>query len=734
MDRDFRESIAGSVEDIVFRNEENGFTVLEIDYNDELLTVVGSFADISVGESITATGVFAAHPTYGRQFKADYIERALPSGASSIYKYLATGVIKGIGAGLAKRIVDKFGDKTLDIMENSPMDLCVVKGISEKKAIEVEVEFKRLYGIRTVMIQLSKYGIDSAQAIKVWKNWGLTAPAVISENPYLLCGGDIGFDFAKADAIAMGLSLPLDSEFRIQGAMRHVLSVNSDSGHACVPDEKLTEKANLLINIDGDLVLETMEKMLEEKRLYSLTEEGRRYIYLPHLYDAETYVAGRIKMMLMTAYSAEKDREAEIDKLQSERGIEYAPLQRKAISDAANSGVFILTGGPGTGKTTTLKGIIDILDKEGYKVALAAPTGRAAKRMSEVTGREAKTIHRLLEVDFKNEKGLNSFKRNLQNPLPYDAVVVDEMSMVDICLFEHLIKAIRMGSKLIMVGDTDQLPSVGAGNVLRDLIDSDRVKKVHLTQIFRQAAKSLIVTNSHSIVKGQFPDISQSDNDFFFIKRNNISRCAELVAELVSQRLPKKYGFSPLWDIQIICPSRKGALGTAELNRVMQEQLNPPNQKKQEHKTPFNSFREGDKVMQIKNNYDIVWEKENGESGMGIFNGDIGIIDLIDRPSKSILVRFEDRVAQYSFEMADELELAYAITIHKSQGNEFEAVILPLMGRHPRLHYRNLLYTAVTRGKQLVVVTGDPYTIKEMVDNNRKNKRYTNLKGLVSGE
>ncbi len=731
MKKDHRETIEGSVEDIVFRNEENGFTVLEMDYDGELLTVVGAFADISAGESITATGIFASHPTYGRQFKADYIERTLPSGATSIYKYLSSRVIKGVGPSLAKKLVDKFGDKTLEIIESSPEQLSVVKGISPNKAEEISTEFKRLYGIRSVMLTLSNYGIESATAIKVWKNWGMMAPSIINKNPYLLCGEEIGFDFFKADYIAMGLEMATDSKERVEAGVNHVLRENANAGHCCVPQHKVLVMADRVLGLGVGLIEERIATMVEEDKLETITEDQVTYLYLPYLYSAETYVAGRINMMLMSAFNQDKDWNKEIDLMETSQSITYAPLQRQAISDAANNGVFILTGGPGTGKTTTLKGIISLLDGQGYKVALAAPTGRAAKRMSQVTGRDAKTIHRLLEVDFKDDKGLNAFKRNLDNPLPFDAVVIDEMSMVDIGLFQHLIKAVRMGCKLIMVGDIHQLPSVGAGNVLGDLIDSGRVKKVHLSQIFRQAAQSLIVTNSHQIVAGEYPDISKADSDFFFIPRYDTGECSSLVVSLVSQRLPKKYGYSALWDIQILCPSRKGPLGTAEINAKMQQALNPPDMQKSEHKTPFSLFREGDKVMQVKNNYDIVWERDNGENGMGIFNGDIGIIELINRPSKSILVRFEDRVAQYDFDMADELELAYAITIHKSQGNEFEVVVIPVMGSHKNLHYRNLLYTGVTRGKKLVILAGEPRTLKAMVDNNVKNKRYTNLKGLV---
>ncbi|MEG0898168.1 MAG: ATP-dependent RecD-like DNA helicase [Oscillospiraceae bacterium] len=729
MNQKSRETIEGIIEDILYRSEETGFTVLEISYNNELLTVVGEFADICVGEEIKATGYFTTHPTYGNQFKADFVERQLPTNSASIFKYLSSGVIKGIGPGLSKRIVEKFGDETINIIENYPEKLLEVKGFSPKKCDDISAEFKRLFGIRSVMLFLSNYGIMGRNAVSVWKKWGTTAPTIINKNPYVLCSDDIGMDFSNADEIANSVMIAPDDPFRIEGAIIYVLRANAQNGHCCVPIEKLVDKASLLLQIDNAMIENAISDMLSKHSLENFVKK-HNYIYLPDLYEAETYIAGRLKMMLMLSYDFEGDNDEKINKLEEKLEIKYADLQRDAISCAISKGIMILTGGPGTGKTTTLNGIISLLENEGYNVALAAPTGRAAKRMSIVTGHDAKTIHRLLEVDFKDENGYNKFKRNVKNPLPNDAIIIDEMSMVDVKLFESLLKALKVGSKLILVGDSDQLPPVGAGNILKDLCDSEIISRVHLTEIFRQAAKSLIVTNAHKIVSGLPPDITKKDSDFFFLPEPSQERASQVVCDLVNRRLPKTYGYSPIWDIQVLSPSRQGILGTNQLNLALQAYLNPPDKQKGEHKTPFTIFREGDKVMQNRNNYDIIWQKD-GEDGMGIFNGDIGIIEMIDKASKTILVNFDEKIAPYTFEMTDELELAYAITIHKSQGNEFDAVIIPLMGSHSKLHYRNLLYTGVTRAKKLLILIGSNQTIIQMVNNDRKTLRYTNLTAFL---
>ena len=723
------EIINGQVEEINYRDEDSGFTVISIDYNDELLTVVGKFADVAVGERIKATGYFTTHTTYGTEFKAKFIERKPPDNSNAIFKYLASGVIKGIGPAMAKKIVEKFGDETIEIMENSPERLTEVKGITYKRCEKISEDIKRVFGIRAVMLYLANLGINSGEAVAVWKKWGAAAPNVISTNPFLLCGEDIGIGFEQADAIYSAMDMPEDSFIRIQGAVIYILTENMKNGHCCIPYDKLIQKTGELLEQNKETIEASVDTMLGNMELSEYVST-KKYIYLPKLFEAETFIASKIKLMLLMNMNNNEDIEKKIDNLQIRLGIEYAKQQREAITAAYTKGVMILTGGPGTGKTTTLNGIIKLLEDEGMKVALAAPTGRAAKRMSEVTGKDAKTIHRLLEVDFKDENGINNFKRNAKNPLPFDAVIVDEMSMVDVLLFESLLLALRMGCKLIMVGDSDQLPPVGAGNILKDLCDSKMITRVNLTEIFRQAAESLIVTNAHKIVNGEYPDLTVRNKDFFFMKRFDKIQTENLVCDLVETRLPKCYGFSPLWDIQVLSPQKNGTLGTKELNLALQQRLNPPDKSKIELKTPFILLREKDKVMQIRNNYDIIWEK-NGEEGMGIFNGDIGIIETIDKGSKTIIINFDDRIAAYSFEMANELDLAYAVTIHKSQGNEFDAVIIPLMGSHSKLHFRNLLYTGITRAKKILIITGDEKTVREMVDNNRKTLRYTNLTEML---
>ncbi len=729
MINDRTETISGQVEEINFRDDNSGFTVMNITYHEELLTVVGKFTDVAVGENVKATGYFTTHSTYGTEFKAKFIERTPPDNSDAIFKYLASGVIKGIGPAMAKKIVEQFGDETIEIMENQPERLMEVKGITFNKSEKISEEIKRVFGIRAVMLYLANLGITSGEAVAVWKKWGAAAPSVISSNPFLLCGEDIGLGFEQADAIYASMDMPGDSFIRIQGAVIYILTENMKNGHCCIPFEKLVKKTGELLGQNSESIEAAVDTMLGNAELSEYVS-AKRFIYLTKLFEAETFIAGKIKLMLMMNINLNEDIEKKIDNLQIRLGIEYAKQQRGAIAAAYTKGVMILTGGPGTGKTTTLNGIIRLLEDEGMKVALAAPTGRAAKRMSEVTGKDAKTIHRLLEVDFKDENGVNNFKRNAKNPLPYDAVIIDEMSMVDVLLFESLLLALRMGCKLIMVGDSDQLPPVGAGNILKDLCDSGLITRVNLTEIFRQAAESLIVTNAHKIVNGQYPDLTVRNKDFFFMKRNDRKQTETLVCDLVETRLPKSYGFSSLWDIQVLSPQKNGTLGTKELNLALQKRLNPPNSKKAELKTPFILLRENDKVMQIRNNYDIIWEK-NGEEGMGIFNGDIGIIETIDKGSKTIIINFDDRIAAYSFEMANELDLAYAVTIHKSQGNEFDAVIIPLMGNHSKLHFRNLLYTGITRAKKILIIAGDERTVREMVDNNRKTLRYTNLTAML---
>ncbi len=723
-------SISGVVEDVTFVNPETGFAVIEVDTGQELLPVVGELYGVSAGEELRLTGSYASHPKFGRQFKAVAFERSLPAGAAAIRKFLSSGTVKGIGAVLAGRIVDHFGDDTLEILEQTPGRLSEVRGISPKKAEALTAELQQLFGMRTVMMFLASYGMTPAEGVRVWKKWGVIAMDIIRDNPYLLCGEDIGADFKRADTIALSLGMEEDCGKRLFGAVVHILRHNLRNGHTCLARAKVVElAAKLLDGISQEVIDQDITQRLEEEELFSI-QRNREFLFLPAMYQAERYIALRLSMMLQNRFFVQRNLDRMIAAVEKEKGIQYEELQREAIRQALQQSILILTGGPGTGKTTTLNAIIDLLEQEGLTIAIAAPTGRAAKRVSEVTGRDAKTIHRLLEVDFGSQEQLR-FIHNEQNPLKADVVVIDEMSMVDTLLFESLLRGCKMGCKLVLVGDSDQLPSVGAGNILRDLIDSGCIPTVALKQVFRQAAESLIVTNAHRIVGGEYPDLSTRSSDCFFLRRATPSSVAQTVAELVSQRLPRSYGYSPTADIQVLTPQRKGDLGVYTLNDCLQEALNPKAPGKREYKAPFCTFREGDKVLQTRNNYDIEWDR-NGEKGMGVYNGDIGIIQMIDLPTATMVIDFDERICNYNFDMATELELAYAITVHKSQGSEYDAVVLPILGGYDKLYFRNLLYTAVTRAKKLLVIVGSESRVRAMVENNLKTLRYTGLRYFLT--
>lgn len=725
-------NIEGVVDSILFTNPNNGYIVLELDAGDKFITVVGLLGNIEVGEELALTGHYTMHPRFGSQFCADVCTRKLPETSAAILKYLSSGVIKGIGTTLAKRIVDEFGEKTLDIIENEPEKLVNVKGFTQKKAEEVAIEFKRIYGIRTLMIFLSQYNVQPSFALKAWKKWGQYAVDVIKENPYVLCGFGIELDFDKAENIALSLELPKNNPSRIKAGITHILVQNTFSGHTCLPADKLKTLSVNLLEIEENLIDECIAEECDENNLYIYSKDNRDFVYLYDYYKAESYIAGRLNVLNSFMKDSEYDYTKLIDLEERTKVITYAEQQRKAISLALSKGFIILTGGPGTGKTTTLKAIISLYQQRGLKVQIAAPTGKAAKRISDLTGYEAKTIHRMLEVVFDNA-GNPKFKHNENDTLSCDVMIVDEMSMVDTLLFEALLRAMKLSCRLVMVGDSDQLPSVGAGNILKDMIDSGKLSVVQLTEIFRQAQKSCIVTNAHKIVSGENPDLSKTDNDFFFMQRLDCQQASETVVDLCVQRLPNAYGFSPLDDIQVLCPSRKGMLGVVDLNNALQFAINPPAKGKPDVKGIYYTFRDGDKVMQIKNNYDIVWKKD-GESGTGIFNGDIGTIVKVIKNEGHLYIDFDGRVAVYSVEMLDQLELAYAITVHKSQGSEFNAVILPLLGGFEKLYYRNLLYTAVTRAKKMLIIVGSKRVVESMVANNRRTFRYTCLKDMIIKE
>lgn len=724
--------IEGVISSVVFHSEQSGFTVLELAVSDELVTVVGEAVGLSVGEEIRAYGAYGSHPSYGRQFRAESFERILPSGSAAILRYLSGGALKGVGPVLARRIVTRFGDRTLEIMETDPGALCEIRGISPSKASALGEEYRRIIGMRAIMLFLSRHGVEPGTAIAVWKKWGPLSQQAVTEDPFCLCGADIGLPFEKAELIAAELGIAPDAPCRVRGGALYVMNHNLRLGHTCLPADKLIPTIAERLDVGREDIETALADLCADRLAVCETVEGADYYYLPEQYEAECAITERLALMQSLCMGEEPVTPDELENLEQSLGIRYAQRQREAICLSLAQPVMILTGGPGTGKTTTLNGIITLFESRRMKVALAAPTGRAAKRLAEVTGREAKTIHRLLEVDFGSAANSYGFKRNERNPLPADAVIVDEMSMVDARLFSCLLRALRMGCRLVLVGDPDQLPPVGAGNVLHDLIASERIDCIHLEEIFRQAAQSLIILSAHEIVHGRVPRLDLTDADLFFLPRDNPSMTASTVVDLCARRLVRAYGFDALSDIQVIAPSRQGAAGTAALNRLLQEALNPPSPNKSEQRFGDFVLREGDKVMQIKNNYNLLWEKDDGEDGLGVFNGDIGAVEMIDRPSRSILIRFDDRVAQYTFDMVNELELAYAITAHKSQGNEFEAVVIPLFGHHRRLHYRNLLYTAVTRARRLLVMVGQRETVAEMVANDRKTRRYTNLRARLT--
>lgn len=722
------EELCGTVEDIIYRNADTGFAVINLGVSDELVCVVGSLATVEVGEELRVMGKFGSHPTYGYQFKAEAFDRQLPATAGAIMRYLASGAIKGIGPALARRIVDRFGDETLEKIELNPSCLSQVKGISPKKAEALAEEFKHVFGVRRVMLFLAKFGVSPTAAVKVWKLWGPDAVRLVTENPYLLCEEDVGLPFETADAIADAYEMDKSDGNRINAAVRYVLSGNLTNGHTCLPYKKLVQAAEMLLGVGTDAIDSSLQDMVA-RDLLILVERNQPYYYLPDLYVAENYIASRISEMVGELVFETENADGLIDAEERRLGMEYETLQRQAIRAALCENIMILTGGPGTGKTTTLNGMIDILEEQGKAVYLTAPTGRASKRMSEVTGREAKTIHRLLEVEYSPEGRLR-FSRDESNRLECDVVVVDEMSMVDTLLFEALLRAMKPECKLILVGDSDQLPSVGAGNVLRDLIDSECVTIVTLKEIFRQAAQSLIVTNAHDIVKGELPDLDRKDNDFFFLSRENISQAADTVVQLVCERLPRSYGYSPIKDIQVLCPSRKGELGVKMLNTRLQAVINPESPEKRQVRVGQYLFRVGDKVMQVRNNYDLPWVKDD-EKGVGVYNGDIGTIFAIDTHNGYIIIDFDGRIVSCTIEMAEDLELAYAVTVHKSQGSEFNAVVIPVLGGYDKLYFRNLLYTAVTRAKQLLILVGSKKRLEYMVKNNRKMLRYTGLKQFL---
>lgn len=729
---DISVELSGSVEDVIYKNADNGYTVINLGCDEGLIAVVGNLGDVNEGERLSLRGGWITSPKYGRQFKAAMCERSMPETESEISAYLGSGVIKGLGPAIAKKIVKQFGTEALDIIDNDCMQLTVIKGITSDKALYISNEYHKITGVNEVIKFLGEYNFGPAHAISVWSAFEHDSIKQIKTNPYILCTSGIDIDFRSVDRMAADLGFDAENSDRVRAGIVYVLHENANAGHTCLPTEKLRESVCDNLGIERRQFESCLDDCEEKDWVVRITLGKREFVYLPEYYLAETYIAKKLAFMLRTSAQYEKDYSDEIRGVEFSENIQYEDLQRAAISACLTGSVFILTGGPGTGKTTTLNGVIKILKAQKKRILLCAPTGRAAKRMSDLTGEPARTIHRLLEVDF-TAKGELKFKRNETNPLPADVVIADEMSMVDALLMCSLVRAIKPTSKFIMVGDSNQLPSVGAGNVLKDLIASHYIPSVELKEIFRQAAQSLIVTNAHRIVNGEFPVLDDRQNDFFFMNKSLESDIAGLVIQLAKQRLPDTYGFSPIDDIQVLCPTKMGMAGTKELNKQLQSALNPPSQNKAELKFFDFIFRTGDKVMQTKNDYDVLWTKNN-EKGSGIFNGDIGIIRSVDRFSQNVTIDFEGRVAIYTSEMLRRLEHAYAITIHKSQGSEYDAVIIPITAFTHNLLYRNLLYTGVTRAKKMIIVIGTKELVKTMVDNNRKMLRYSLLRPLLEKE
>lgn len=735
-------TIEGIVDSIIFNNPDNGYTVFSMQYptddeEDAELICVGYIHALNEGENIRATGYFAVHPSYGRQFQVQLYKKEAPTTEQGIEKYLASGVIKGIGAKLAKRIVDEFGCETLKVMETAPEKLSKIKGISLEKALSYGEIFNEQRELRIAMLALQNYGITPMYAMKIHKKYKENTLAVVESNPYELASDIFGIGFKTADNIAFKVGIPKDSPHRITSGINYVLNTAATSGHVYLPSHELIKKAEELLLVPCELIENVMMKMQLDRRLMMENAADGKIVYLHSYYYAESYVAKKLNELSMVDRSSGTDYDSEIKETEKETNIVLAKEQKAAVKEAMTSGVLILTGGPGTGKTTTINSIIHLLKKRGLEIQLAAPTGRAAKRLTEATGIEAQTIHRLLGIEFMSEDSKRQrFDKDEDNPLETDVLIIDETSMVDILLMCSLLKAVPYGVRLILAGDADQLPSVGPGNVLKDIIKSGCLKVVRLKEIFRQAEKSAIVMNAHRINSGEYPVLNEKNSDFFFIKKYNPDDLIKTIVQLVSARLPKFKACDSLKDIQVLTPMRKSPLGVVALNSVLQQALNPPHETKLEKEFRSVVFREGDKVMQIKNNYNMVWKvydgKKQTDEGLGVFNGDEGIILSIDDNNEYITVMFDDnKIISYDYSQLDELELSYAVTIHKSQGSEYRIVVIPLYDGPDMLFSRNLLYTAVTRARELAVIVGVPQTLNKMVDNNREVNRYTALDGKI---
>lgn len=729
------EQLTGYVEHIIYRNADNGYTVLNLVSGEEEITCVGSFSAIAEGENIEATGEYTEHPTYGRQFKVDSFEEKAPEDEEAIERYLGSGAIKGIGLALAARIVRRFKDDTFRIIEEEPERLAEIKGISQRKAMEIANQVNEKRDLRQAMIFLQQYGITMNLAVKVYQAYGQEIYEIIRQNPYRLADDIEGVGFRTADEIAARVGIRMDSDFRVKSGILYTLLQASGEGHTYLPEEELTRRAARLLEVDADQVEKQYMDLAIERKI--ILKQGSRedgaetQIYASTFYYMEANTAAMLKELNVTYDVPEVEIEQRLRKIEKQTGMELDEHQVTAVKEAVRNGLLIITGGPGTGKTTTINTIIKYFELEGFDIFLAAPTGRAAKRMSETTGFEARTVHRMLELNGGAE-GSGGFERNEQNPLETDVIIIDEMSMVDISLMYSLLKAIAVGTRLILVGDVNQLPSVGPGSVLRDIIRSGVCNVVMLTKIFRQASTSDIIVNAHKINHGEEVVLDNKSMDFFFLKRYDADVIINVVLQLIKQKLPKFVDATP-YDIQVLTPMRKGLLGVERLNTILQQYMNPPLSSKAEKEYGTTIFREGDKVMQTKNNYQLEWEIRSPyglsiEKGLGVFNGDMGIIRQINDFAELMTIEFDEgRMVEYPYKLLDELELAYAITIHKSQGSEYPAVVIPLLSGPAMLMNRNLIYTAVTRARKCVTLVGNEQTFYQMVQNTSQQKRYSGL-------
>lgn len=720
--------INGIISSVIYLNDENGYAVVRMETDSgEMVTAVGCLPYIAPGEMISAEGSWVTHAQHGRQFKIEQSNRLLPTSADGIYEYLAGSTVKGIGPATAALIVDRFKEKSLDILEMHPEKLAEIKGISLTKAKELSASFKKQAGVRRLTEFLCAYGIKPLVALKLYRAYGSAALETVHENPYIISASHIGASFAEADNLALELGIEGDGINRISAAVLFELQHNSGNGHCFIPRDKLIAATSQLISVPADLVSDAIDSLSENGGLVCDKVANLNVCYLTELYEAETYTAERLKNMVGLKTKSSANIERLITKLESLYDISYAPLQKQSIELALNNRILVITGGPGTGKTTILKGILSLYDELELETLLAAPTGRAAKRMSELTGREASTIHRLLGAKMAEDGETVVFSKHEGDPLNCDALVLDECSMVDITLMSSLLKALKPGCRLVLVGDADQLPSVGPGNVFSDIIRSQTVPTVRLTEIFRQKGDSRIVRNAHMINRGEHPDFEANTGDFFRLRRLKGGTAVETIVELCARRLPENMKI-PSASIQVLSPTRKGETGTVNLNKRLQAALNPPSESKKEKLFGEAVFRVGDRVIQTKNNYDTIWKTKGGVSGAGVYNGDIGTIAQIDPITETLTVDFEDKFATYSFEMLNELEHAWALTVHKSQGSEYRAVVLALSGDVQMLLTRGVLYTAVTRAKELLIMVGDDNIAHRMIDNNKQSRRYSALR------